>query len=218
MIWSYLPFVLLKLGPINIQNEDVQFMVDDVLKNEDYACTGSVVQIDFTGRIFSADENLSDDMYSRIFNPVDGESIFNLSNNCLVTLGDGDVVPALEMAVQFIPIGHHGVVRSHSAHAFGSVGYHQGKNSEGMLVNLPPNYSVEFHVAVQSAISPDMKLFNSAGFRIERAKTKKTMGNEIIKWEGIPNSHKAIKSCSTAKPDALVMKPSSTPRRNTGSP
>ena len=177
------------ISPPNIQTSN-ELLPD----NDLYAEMGDVVQIEYLGRTLPSlgTENLSEHpIVNYIHDHTNNKSmsnsqIFTKVQNCFVTLGDGDVIPALEMAIRFLPVNAYGIVRAHPKFAYGLTGYkcnYRDGNENQNYHDHPPNSAAEFHIIVKSCISSGSETFLKADFVVKRGNSKKIMGNDIFKYE-----------------------------------
>ena len=134
---------------------------------------GDGIRLDFTGR-----QLLS-------FNDEDcasgNESQFIEKHGCLIALGDGDVIPGLEMAARFLPSGHRAIVRCRSKYAYGAGG-RRASAADTSTKDLPPNSDVAFDVCVRDIV-PSNQLLEDFNLKIELAASKKQLGNECYQYE-----------------------------------
>lgn len=133
---------------------------------------GDGVVLDFTGhRILSFD---CDDANTR-------ESPFIEKRNCLIALGDGDVIPGLEMAARFLLAGNRATVKCRGKYAYGAGG-RRADSSMPNTQDLLPNSDVVFDVYIRNII-PTSQLYNSDDLKIQLASSKKQLGNECYQYE-----------------------------------
>jgi len=139
---------------------------------------GDAIQIDFTGRrLLSFDgEGCS----------PENELSFVEKRGCLIALGDGDVIPGLEMAARFLSSGHRAIVKCRSKYAYGAGGRRAApdasSDSTGIAKDLPPNSDVVFDVCVRNII-PSSQLLEDDDLKIQLASSKKQLGNECYQYE-----------------------------------
>ena len=119
---------------------------------------------------------------------LDDSGPFLRADGWLIALGEGDVCNGIEMATRFLSEGDVGTVRCHLKYAYGSSGRRAGKVclEETGCTDLPPNSEVLFIVAVRSIVPSESERYDSGAFRVERARAKKDLGNEVYvhEWEG----------------------------------
>jgi hypothetical protein len=125
------------------------------------------VFIDFVGRLA---ETRSD---------TDGP-IFQEVKGWLVLVGDGDILPCLEMAARFMETGQTAHVWSHSKFAFGP----GTRRHETTTQQVPPYANVMFEVVVKQIVMDTSRL--NPYFTIQKAITRKTMANDIYQQEWCP--------------------------------
>jgi len=166
-------------------------------EQQQYAEIGDAIYIDYVARtlpLSSPPDNNNIDLTLYDFpihdyikmnndenNKINPPDIFVHKQQCLVTLGDGDVVPILEMALRFIPLNESGIVRSDARFGYGPKGYQSTSNHQH-----PSNTCVEVFVTIKSIISSENNKFTSAEFVIERGLAKKQLGNEALNNEHNP--------------------------------
>jgi hypothetical protein len=124
------------------------------------------VFIDFVGRLA---ETRSD---------TDGP-VFQEVKGWLVVVGDGDILPCLEMAARFMETGQTAHVWSHSKFAFGP-----GTRRHENTTQVPPYANVMFEVVVKQIVMDTSRL--NPYFTIQKAITRKTMANDIYQNEWCP--------------------------------
>jgi len=123
------------------------------------------VMIDFVARI--ADDRSSED------GPVIQEV-----KDWFIVVGEGDVLPALELAIRFMDSGSTVRVWSHSKYAFSSG---TRKHEETQLAS---NTNVMFEVTVSQIIADTSGL--NPYFTIQKAVSRKTIANDAYKHEWCP--------------------------------
>lgn len=126
--------------------------------------------IDFVGRV-AADKSVTD---GPIFQQVKG---------WLITVGDGDVLPCLEMAIRFMETGQTGRVWAHSKFGLGN-GTRTYKTVDGNTQQLPTHASVMFEVKVTMMVMDTSRL--NPYFTIQKATTRKLIANDIYQHEWCP--------------------------------
>ena len=147
------------------------------------------VLVDFVGR------------YARDNSEIDGP-IFQEVKGWLVVVGDGDVVPALEMGIRFLLSGQTGRIWSHSKYAFGpGIRTHNSPQSKDSKTSesytLPPYSNVMFEVIVQQKVMDTSRL--NPYFTIQKALTRKNIGNDIYQNEWKPKPQTKTSSVSLEK-------------------
>lgn len=143
---------------------------------------GDAIQLDFTGRRL-----LSFDGEGCCC--PENESPFVEKRGCLIALGDGDVIPGLEMAARFLSSGQRAIVKCRSKYAYGAGGRRAAaaaaaaSNSiTGVTKDLPPNSDVVLDVCVRNII-PSSQLLEDDDLKIQLASSKKQLGNECYQYE-----------------------------------
>jgi len=140
---------------------------------KDQAEVGDGVIIDFTGHQLPSFDG-------------DGTTTKGLpfieKQGCLIALGDGDVVPGLEMATRFLRSGDKAIVKCRSKYAYGAGGRRADSSSKSNLKDLPPNSDVVFTVCIREII-PTRQLLQSDDIKLQLASSKKQIGNEIYQYE-----------------------------------
>ena len=157
----------------------------DDYNDEPAAEVGDAIQLDFTGR--------------RLLS-FDGEGCcsekelpFVEKRGCLIALGDGDVIPGLEMAARFLSIGQRAIVKCRSKYAYGAGGRRAAaaaaaaadtasNSTTGVTKDLPPNSDVVLDVCVRDII-PSRRLLEDDDLKIQLASSKKQLGNECYQYE-----------------------------------
>ncbi|KAL3941217.1 MAG: hypothetical protein SGBAC_004392 [Bacillariaceae sp.] len=141
------------------------------------------VMIDFVARI--ADGRLS----------TDGPIIQEVKD-WFIVVGDGDVLPALELSIRFMDSGSTARVWSHSKYAFSSGTRKHGKTQLGS------NTNIMFEVTVSQIIVDTSRL--NPYFTIQKAVSRKAMANDVYQneWCPPPNSEQEP-SCDAAMSRAL---------------
>jgi tetratricopeptide (TPR) repeat protein len=104
--------------------------------------------------------------------------IFQQVKGWLVVIGDGDILPALEMASRFMEAGQTSRVWSHSKYAMGT-GVRAHENTK-----VPPHSSVMYELTVVQKVMDTSRL--NPYFTIQKALTKKTIANDIYQFEWCP--------------------------------
>ena len=144
---------------------------------------GDAIQLDFTGRRLLS------------FDGAEGccsenESPFVEKRGCLIALGDGDVIPGLEMAARFLSCGQRAIVKCRSKYAYGAGGRRAAAAAADTASNsatvatkdLPPNSDVVLDVCVRTII-PSSQLLEVDDLKIQLASSKKQLGNECYQYE-----------------------------------
>ena len=134
---------------------------------------GDGIRLDFTGRrllSFDVEDCASEN-----------ETPCIEKHGCLIALGDGDVIPGLEMAARFLPSGHRAIVKCRSKYAYGASG-RRTSAADTSSKDLPPNSDVVFDVCVRGIV-PSSHLLQDDNLKIELAASKKQLGNECYQYE-----------------------------------
>lgn len=100
----------------------------------------------------------------------------------MVVVGDGDVLPCIEMAIRFMQTGETSRVWSHSKYAMGN-----GTRSyqvDGGTCQLPPSSSVMYEIKVIMIVLDTSRL--NPYFTIQKATTQKSIANDIYQYEWCP--------------------------------
>lgn len=176
----------------------------------------------------NADQKLSDIPLTELKDTDEGKkrdgSIFEYSENSLIVLGEGDLIPALEMGVRFIPKhsvtnndnvkNFGGIIRAHFKYAHGFNGYDRtadnnrstsAKTAPPSFVKLPANSHVELYIEILDIVSQSDEKFHSFEFQLEKGLAKKQLGNQYFKYEkNLPKALKLYQS-SVALLNTLVI-------------
>lgn len=122
------------------------------------------VVVDFVGRV------------SQSKHDKDGP-VFQEVKDWLVTIGDKDVVPGLEMGIRFMSVGNKSLVWSHSKFAFGPYSRKHGD------FELPPESNVMFEVTVKKII-PEAEQ-QKPQFTLQMGRSKKDIANDLYanEWD-----------------------------------
>lgn len=147
---------------------------DNLSDAKDQAEVGDVITIDFKG-------------YQLLSFDGDGTNTEELpfleKERCIIALGDGDVVPGLEMATRFLGSGDEAIVKCRSKYAYGAGGRRRAdSSSKSNLKDLPSNSDVVFTVCMRDIIPP-RRLFETDDLRLRLASSKKQLGNECYQYE-----------------------------------
>jgi hypothetical protein len=134
-------------------------------------------------------------------NPQDDEShrdkLFQQAQSWLIVVGDGDVLPAIEMGVRFMETGQTALVWSHSKYAMGpgTRTYPQPKTkAETMMMMtgepvpelvVPPYSNVMYKITLVQKVMDTSRL--NPYFTIQKALTKKKIANDIYQHEWCPS-------------------------------
>lgn len=128
----------------------------------------------------------------------------------LITLGNGDVLPGLEMAVRFLKLNQCGIVKCHSKFAYGPYGRcavagkgtrtSTSTHNKGSMNTLspplrvpaiPPNTDVIYKVKIKSILSQNDMKTKSNTFQIKLFQQMKNIGNHYYKYDWINNDSDA---------------------------
>jgi FKBP-type peptidyl-prolyl cis-trans isomerase len=134
------------------------------------------VLIDFVGRA-------SKDKFD-----IDGP-ILQEAKGWMVIVGEGDVLPCIELAIRFMQTGDTSRVWSHSKYAMGPgtrsySNSNKGNNNDETTHLLPPNSSVMYEIKVTMIVMDTSRL--NPYFTIQKASTRKTIANDIYQHEWCP--------------------------------
>ncbi|CAJ1946092.1 unnamed protein product [Cylindrotheca closterium] len=141
------------------------------------------VMIDFVARV--ADNRLS----------IGGPMVQEVKD-WFILVGDGDVLPALELAIRFMDSGSTARVWSHSKYAFSSGTRKHGKTQ------LASNTNIMFEITVTQIVVDTSRL--NPYFTIQKAVSRKAIANDIYQneWCPVPTSEQEP-SCDAAMARAL---------------
>jgi FK506-binding protein 8 len=116
----------------------------------------------------------------------------------IVTIGDGDIPPAYELAARYLKLHEEAWVTSHSKYAFG----HSGRSSQIQdEISIPPLSTILIRISNRGVASSTSDLFHNPNFRIKRAQHKKKIGNDCYQHEWIEDGmgkHRALKLYGSA--------------------
>jgi FKBP-type peptidyl-prolyl cis-trans isomerase len=104
--------------------------------------------------------------------------VFQRSKSWLVVVGDGDVLPAIEMGIRFMETGQTALVWSHSKYAMGP----GTRSIEGVVV--PPYTNVMYKIQLLQKVMDTSRL--NPYFTIQKALTKKKIANDVYQFEWCP--------------------------------
>jgi len=104
----------------------------------------------------------------------------------MVIVGEGDVLPCIELAIRFMQTGDTSRVWSHSKYAMGpgTRNYTKNKSKEETTHQLSPNSSVMYEIKVTMIVMDTSRL--NPYFTIQKALTRKTIANDIYQQEWCP--------------------------------
>jgi hypothetical protein len=103
---------------------------------------------------------------------------FQVEKGWLILVGDGDILPALEMGVRFMGTGQTALIWSHPKYALGL------GTRKFMDTTVPPNSSVMYKVTVVQKVVDTSRL--NPYFTIQKAITRKKIANDIYQHEWCP--------------------------------
>lgn len=173
----------------------------------DEAEPGDYILIDFDG-YYNPDENDATliDSLTKIDSPPPKIKPFIQARNWLITFGNGDVLPGVEMALRFLKLNQCGVVKCHSKYAYGSY----GRKSRNGIPEVPPNANVIFKVRIKSILPQHDVKSKTNSFQISLFKAMKNIGNHYYKndWVGSDGGNgkiRALKLYNTISKDGLEM-------------
>ena len=111
----------------------------------------------------------------------------------VITIGKGDVEPALEMGLRFMTCNQNGTIVGHPKYGYGMGGLSvQKKNSDTIVV--PSNSYVRFDVTLLSVIK-SYELTGNHSLCIEHALSQKQIGNFYFGHAGSTNRSLYMKAC-----------------------
>jgi tetratricopeptide (TPR) repeat protein len=173
----------------------------------DEAEPGDFILINFDG-YYNQDENDTTliDSLTIIDSPPSKIKPFIQARNWLITFGNGDVLPGIEMALRFLKLNQCGVVKCHSKYAYGPY----GRISQNGVPEVPPNANVVFKVKIQSILPQHDIKAKTNSFRIMQFKAMKNIGNHYYKndWIGPDGGNgkiRALKLYNSISKDGLEM-------------
>jgi hypothetical protein len=109
---------------------------------------------------------------------MDEAKVFQRVKGWLIVVGDGDILPAVEMGIRFMETGQTALIWAHSKYAMGP----GTRTCEG--VSVPPYSNVMFKVTVSMKVIDTSRL--NPYFTIQKALTKKKIANDIYQCEWCP--------------------------------
>jgi hypothetical protein len=119
------------------------------------------------------------------------DEIFQQAQSWLIVVGDGDILPAIEMGVRFMETEQTALVWSHSKYAMGpgTRTYPQPKQSKETIrdqsaVQVPPHSNVMYKITVMQKVMDTSRL--NPYFTIQKALTKKKIASDIYQYEWCP--------------------------------
>lgn len=129
---------------------------------------------------------------------------FLTAKGWIVILGDKDVIPGLELAIRYLPLGASALVRCHSKFAYGLSGRRFGGGDDGTGYAVPPDSETIYRLTMHSITSAE-ELMADKSFQIACARQKKLIGNDCYKHEwqkldaGGDGKRKALKAYDSGK-------------------
>jgi tetratricopeptide (TPR) repeat protein len=136
---------------------------------------GDAVRISFDARILGPDDQFAARLKQLPWKETYSEDVdvYMSEKRCLITMGDADVLAAVEMGARFLSEKQTCVVRCHSKFAHGLKG--MGITSLS-IKEVPSNTCVEFRITIDEIV-PFSDFTHDTN--IDRAKWKKTLGTEL---------------------------------------
>lgn len=113
----------------------------------------------------------------------DDGKVFQQAKGWLVVVGEGDVLPALEMGIRFMETGQTALIWSHAKYALGpgTRSFNDGKSA----ITVPPRSNVVYKVKVVQKVMDTSRL--NPYFTLQKALTRKTIANDIYQHEWCPS-------------------------------
>lgn len=152
----------------SLMNADLQMNIihqDDVTSERRSCEVGDALYIEFEAR------------QAKDRDDQDGPRFQNVKD-WLVVVGDKDTTPALEMGLRFMHEGETSLIYSHSKYAYG-----MGGRSDDREHVLPPNSNVMYRVHIKRVVPADSNLIGTPSFKMELARSRKTIGNDCFQYE-----------------------------------
>ena len=176
---------------------------------------GDYILIDFDGYCNPNDENDID------LGPLSGTKPFIHERNWLITLGNGDVLPGMEMAIRFLKVNQCGIVKCHSKYAYGLSGRKgairngdpkstTSTSNNNMDGTVPPDMNVIYKVKIKSIIQQHDTITQSINFQIKSLEQMKNIGNHYYKNDWVDPDGGAIGKNKALKLYSAVAKEAST--------
>lgn len=117
---------------------------------------------------------------------------FLQAKNWLITLGNGDVLPGLEMSIRFLKLHQCGIVKCHAKYAYGPYGRKKQIIRDGKygvilqtIPDVPPNTNVIFKVKIKNILSQNDPKTQNNSFKIKLFQQMKKIGNHYYKYDWI---------------------------------
>ena len=139
---------------------------------------------------------------------------FIQARNWLIKLGNGDVLPGLEMAIRFLKLNQCAIVKCHSKYAYGPFGRNNacGGGSGGTTtqrdkqtrregVAVPPNTNIIYKLQIINIQSQNDVNTQSNSFQMKVLKEMKNIGNHYYKhdWIGSDGGNGKIRALKLYK-------------------
>jgi hypothetical protein len=131
--------------------------------------------------------NLSNDDGDDRNNKDNKTKIFQQAKSWLIIVGDGDVLPALEMGIRFMQTGQTALIWCHSKYAMGPgtrTYAVDGKLNSTTSITVPPRSAVAYKVKVIQKVMDTSRL--NPYFTLQKAETKKKIANDVYQHEWCP--------------------------------
>jgi hypothetical protein len=106
------------------------------------------------------------------------QRVFQDAKSCLIVIGEGDVLPAIEMGARFMETGQTALIWSHSQYAMGPGTRTYQKTT------VPPHSNVMYKLTISQKVMDTSRL--NPYFTIQKALTKKKIANDIYLFEWCP--------------------------------
>lgn len=185
-----------------LHQDDIELVVPPDIKVEQGE-VGDYILVDIDGYCCSSDDGISHCSESIIeqltIMPEKTNSNSNLTvkpflqaNNWFITLGNGDVLPGLEMSIRFLKLKQCGIVKCHSKYAYGPYGRKKQiiKNGKyGSIIQtipeVPPNSDVIYKVKIKNILSQNDPITQTNSFQIKLFQQMKAIANNYYKYDWI---------------------------------
>ena len=119
---------------------------------------------------------------------------FSKQKDWIITIGNGEVEPALEMGLRFMKCGQIGTILGHPKYCYGSNGLVDQKKNENNVIVVPANCFVRFVVEVVNVLKPE-EFNGSHDLCMEHAIAQKGIGNFYFGHAGSENRSMHLKAC-----------------------